>query len=578
MRRVFGLFSASTALVVVLSLVSAASAAGLSVLAGRAVDLLAANAPLDAGWYWGAAGELATIALCALLIPIIIARTSGYMTKHQRERLMHHYLSIGPLAVRRVGEGELVHTAMDMVDRSVKYRSAFMGPAIAAVATPLLVLLFIGMVVDPVSAGLLLIPTALVPVIVIGFQKLFSGSSGAYRRAQGILTATFLDALRSLGMLKLNGGGSWMGQRIAAASERVRQQVMKLLARNQLVLLVIDASFAVLLLSTAAALAWWRSNTGAITTGEAVCLVILSFLMLAPVNYVGSFFYIGMTGKAAEQKIAEIKSLPFHQSVANPLDVDLRARGLVLENICASYDGEHRALHKISATFPAGSRTAIIGASGSGKTTLLRVLQGQLEASEGTISDGRMGMGPATLKGKSAVVEQNAILFSLSLRENLQLAAPKASDEQMIHALQQAGLGAWLGDNPGERLEEKLGESGARLSGGQAQRLAIARALLVDRPLLLLDEPSSALDVQTEEEVLKTLRSLDSSVTVITVTHRLGLLRDYDRVIVMDEGQIIQSGQLAELLETPGYLKNAMADFQTRAHQLSGTATAGEQQ
>ncbi len=562
---------------VLLSLVSALSTAGLAVLVGRAIDLLSSNAPLDTAWYWEAGGELVTVALCALLIPMVIAHTSQAMTTYQRDRLLHHYLSIGPLSVRRVGEGELVHTAMDMVDRSVKYRSAFMGPAIAAVATPVLVLLFIALVLDPVSAGLLLIPTSLVPVIVIGFQRRFSGSSGEYRRAQGILTATFLDALRSLGMLKFNGGGSWMGQRIAAASERVRLQVMKLLARNQLVLLVIDASFAVLLISSAAALAWWRSGTGAMSTGEAVCLVILSFLMLAPVNYVGSFFYIGMTGKAAEQKIAEISSLPFHQSVANPLDVDLRNRGLVLDNVCASYDGEHRALHQISTQFPAGSRTAIIGASGSGKTTLLRVLQGQLEASEGTISDGRMGMGPATLKGTTAVVEQHATLFSLSLRENLQLAAPKVSDEQMIHALQRAGLSSWLGENPTERLGEKLGESGARLSGGQAQRLAIARALLADRPLLLLDEPTSALDVQTEEEVLTTLRTLDSSVTVITVTHRLGLLRDYDRVIVMDQGQIIQDGELNDLLETPGYLNNAMRDFQKRAQELQNSSTVGEE-
>ena len=107
-------------------------------------------------------------------------------------------------------------------------------------------------------------------------------------------------------MLKLNGGAAWMGQRIGLASEKVRLQVMKLLARNQLVLLVIDASFAVLLLATAALLAWWRVGAQAITIGEGVSLILLSFLMLAPVNYVGSFFYIGMTGRAAEEKIASV--------------------------------------------------------------------------------------------------------------------------------------------------------------------------------------------------------------------------------------------------------------------------------
>ena len=578
MRRVFGLFSASTALVVLLSLIGSASTAGLAILIGQAVDLLNSGSELNSYWYIDAVMELLTLAISTSLIPIVISRTSQTLTEHHRDRLVKHYLSIGPLAVRRVGEGDLVHTAMDLVDRSVKYRSAFMGPAVAAVTTPVLVLAFIALFVDPISAGLLLIPTALVPIIVIGFQKLFSGSSGEYRRAQGILTATFLDALRSLGMLKLNAGGGWMGQRIAKASERVRQQVMKLLARNQLVLLVIDSSFAVLLLASAAGLAWWRSNTEAISSGEAMSLVVLSFLMLAPVNYVGSFFYIGMTGRSAEQRIREISVLPYHQSVANPLDVDVRARGLVLDRVSASYDGEHQALEEISTQFPAGTRTAIIGPSGSGKTTLLRVLQGQLEPSSGSIHDGRQGMGPATLKGSTAVVEQHATLFSLSLRENLQLAAPRATDEQMIQALKKAGLGVWLGDNPEGRLGEKLGESGARLSGGQAQRLALARALLTDRPVLLLDEPTSALDVQTEEEVLKTIRELDRSVTIITVTHRLGLLADYDRVIVMEHGQIIQSGDRRELLAADGYLKDSMNDFQHRAQQLSRTANSGGQE
>ncbi len=571
MHRVFGIFSASTTLVVALSLVGAAATAGLAVLLGRAIDVFFTGGVPDAGWYFAAVGELLTVALCTGFVPVVIAHASQELTEHHRGRLLQHYLAIGPMAVRRAGEGELVQVAMDSVDRSVKYRTTFMGPAIAAICTPVLVLVVIALFVDPLSAGLMLLPTALVPLIVLGFQKLFSASSGEYRRSQGILTATFLDALRSLGMLKLNGAGQWMGERVATASERVRRQVMKLLARNQLVLLVIDASFAVLLLSTAAILAWWRSSTGVLSTGDAATLIILSFLMLAPVSYVGSFFYIGMTGRAAEKKIEEIEDLPVHQSVARPLNVELRTGGLVLENVCASYDGEHRSLQQINAQFPAGSRTAVIGPSGSGKTTLLRVLQGQLEPSEGMIHDGHHGMGPATLKHNTAVVEQHTILFARSLRENLLLAAPRATNTQMIQALEQAGLGGWLGDRATERLDEKLGEAGARLSGGQAQRLALARALLAHRPILLLDEPTSALDVQTEAEVLATLRQLERSLTMVTVTHRLGLLADYDRVIVMDAGRIIQAGDLKTLLAQDGYLKQAMENFQRRTGELRTT-------
>ncbi|MFJ2353419.1 ABC transporter transmembrane domain-containing protein [Glutamicibacter sp. NPDC087673] len=310
MRRVFGIFSAATAIVVALSLSAAAGTAGLVIVVGQGLDELMAHRPLGTQWYASAFGELLIMAVATFLIPVVISRNSLDLTEYHRMKLLKHYLSIGPLAVRASGDGELLHAAMDSVERSVKYRSSFIGPAISAVATPVLILCFIAFAIDPLSALVLLVPTALVPVIVLGFQRRFGSSNGGYRRAQGILSATFLDALRSLGMLKLNGGSRWMGSRIEQATERVRQQVMKLLARNQLILLVIDSSFAVLLLASAALLAWWRASSGAITPGSALSLVILSFLMLAPVNYVGSFFYIGMTGKAAEKKLAEVADIP----------------------------------------------------------------------------------------------------------------------------------------------------------------------------------------------------------------------------------------------------------------------------
>ncbi|MGO4298057.1 ABC transporter ATP-binding protein/permease [Glutamicibacter sp. MCAF14] len=578
MRRVFGIFSASTAIVVALSLIAAAGTAGLVIVLGEGLDELMAGRRLGAPWYFSAFGELLITTVATFLIPVVISHHTQELTEHHRTKLLKHYLSIGPLAVRNAGEGELVHAAMDSVERSVKYRSSFIGPAVSAVATPVLILCFIAFAIDPLSALLMLIPTVLVPVIVLGFQQRFGSSNGEYRRAQGILSATFLDALRSLGMLKLNGGSQWMGKRVRQATERVRQQVMKLLARNQLILLVIDSSFAVLLLSSAALLAWWRAGTGAITPGAAMSLVILSFLMLAPVNYVGSFFYIGMTGKAAEKKLAEIAEIPMHRSMANPLHVDLRHRDLILDKVSASYDNEHHALSGVTWHFPAGSRTAIIGPSGSGKTTLLRVLQGQLEATGGSIRDARQAMGSATLKANTAVVEQQATLFGLSLRENLLLGAPKAGDEDLIEALQEVGMGSWLAQQPGG-LDERLGESGARVSGGQAQRISLARALLAQRPILLLDEPTSALDVQTEEEVLQTLRAINRSTTVITVTHRLGLLADYDYVLVMDQGQLIQAGDREELLAAEGYLKEAMDGFRQRTAALhtSSPAQPGEE-
>ncbi|MDR4534069.1 ABC transporter ATP-binding protein [Glutamicibacter sp. PS] len=568
--KLFGLFSVATTLVIVLSLAAASATAGLAIMLGRGLDLLLSGGSLPGHWYWPVAAETLVIVLSTVLTPVVIARDKDISTREQRENLLQHYLAIGPLRLRRLGEGELVSIAMDSVERAARYRTEFIGPALSAVATPLLVLGFIAVFIDPLSALLLLILTPLVPLIVIGFQRRFRASSGEYRRSQGILAATFLEALRSLDMLKLNGASQWMGQRIARASERVRQQVMKLLSRNQLVLLVIDSSFAVLLLSSAALLAWWRASTGAISPGSAVALIALSFLTLAPVNYVGSFFYVGMTGRAAEEKITQVLREPIHRASLHPARASLGDHALQLQEVSAHYAQDEDALPALSGVtlnFPAGSRTAIIGPSGSGKTTLLRVLQGQLEISSGTIHDGHRTLGPATLRANTAVLDQGAELFGSSVRHNLGLGRPQASDEEMIEVLSAVGMGPWLAAQP-QKLDTKLGEAGARLSGGQAQRMALARALLARRSVLLLDEPTSALDVRTEAEVLDTIRRVTAGLTTVTVTHRLGLLQDYDYVVVLENGHVIQAGRREELLATPGHLKSAMGAYRRRTNEL----------
>jgi ABC-type transport system involved in cytochrome bd biosynthesis fused ATPase/permease subunit len=142
-RRIFGIFSASTAAVVCLGLLSAVGTVGLAVLIGRAIDLFHAGQELDLGWYLAAVHELLLVALATLLTPVLIARSARKLTALERHRLVRHYMDIGPLAVRRLGEGELVDAAMDAVDRSVRFRTGFIGPAICAVATPVLVLISI---------------------------------------------------------------------------------------------------------------------------------------------------------------------------------------------------------------------------------------------------------------------------------------------------------------------------------------------------------------------------------------------------------------------------------------------------
>ena len=238
-----------------------------------------------------------------MVTPRLVARATAAQEAGDRQAVLLKYFALGQGYTGARAGGELVSLATDAVEKRARFRAGFSAPALAAVLAPILVVLAIGVFIDPVSALLLAIALPVIPLLVTGFQKLFRSSSANYRRSQGMLAASFMDTLNGLGMLRLNNAEGAAGARLAAASERVRRQVMKLLAGNQLVLLVIDATFALGLVTGSVVLAGWRLGGGHISPGQAVAMVLLSTLMLQPVAFVGGFFYIGMTGRAAEKEI-----------------------------------------------------------------------------------------------------------------------------------------------------------------------------------------------------------------------------------------------------------------------------------
>ncbi|MGL3805253.1 ABC transporter ATP-binding protein/permease [Paeniglutamicibacter sp. R2-26] len=552
--------------IVLCAVLGTASLSALAVLLGVAIDRSLGGGPsVSTSWGAGVAASLFVAGVTAVATPRLVARATAEQESGDRQAVMLKYFALGRGYTGARAGGELVSLATDAVEKRARFRAGFSGPALAAVLAPILVVLVIGVFIDPVAALLLAIALPVIPLLVTGFQKLFRNSSANYRRSQGMLAASFLDALNGLGMLRLNNAEGAAGARIAAASERVRQQVMKLLAGNQLVLLVIDATFALGLITGSVVLAGWRMGGGHISPGHAVSMVLLSTLMLQPVAFVGGFFYIGMTGRAAEKEITGLLDTPSatESEAEGEKGKQHGVGGLAVGKLSAGYDGRP-VLHEVTLEFPEGTHTAVIGPSGSGKTTLGRILQGQLLPSAGTISDGAGNtLAPQRLRADSAVLEQGTGLLGGTVAYNLRVGAPGASDEELHEALGRVGLGT-LG------LETPVGEAGHGLSGGQAQRLGLARALLADRPVLIFDEPTSDLDPDTEARVLETLASVARGKTAITITHRLGLLSGCDRVAVLEHGRVIEAGPLEEVLAAGGYLAAALAASR------EGTGSNGE--
>ena len=281
-----------------------------------------------------------------------------------------------------------------------------------------------------------------------------------------------------------------------------------------------------------------------------VFCALAAFEALAPVT--GAFQHLGQVIASALRitQIAEQQPEVIFPAGQTPVPAEV---ALTLENVTFAYDQQaQNALEAITLSVSAGQRIAILGRTGCGKSTLLQLLTRAWDPCHGAI---RLNETPLTafseeaLRQTVSVVPQRVHLFSATLRDNLLLAAPHASDEALCAMLGQVGLHKLLDDGG---LNSWLGEGGRQLSGGELRRLAIARALLHDAPLMLLDEPTEGLDATTESQILDLMANVMRGKTVLMVTHRLRGLASFDRIIVMDNGHIIEQGSHTELLAKQG--------------------------
>lgn len=340
-----------------------------------------------------------------------------------------------------------------------------------------------------------------------------------------------------------------------------------------------------------------RVAAGELLLGDLIAFILYLFLLVMPIgSAMGAFVQI-QSGLAALDRIQEIARLEperadeagLVQRSADSMPAGAAARPgtIELRDVSFSYaatddddatghsgataigagqptprspedgvaphgDVDQPVLDGVSFTVPAGSRTALVGPSGAGKSTVLALLERFYEPTGGTIHvDGVLlpDLPRSALRSRIGLVEQEAPVLSGTLADNLRLAAPEATDDQLRRVLAAVGLDA-LGDRSDDGLDLNLGEDGIRLSGGQRQRLAWARVILADRPLLLMDEPTSAVDSRTEQLLQRTLGEASRDRTVVVVAHRLSTVADFDQIVVLDQGRVAATGTHEELLDS----------------------------
>ncbi|PPF83931.1 ABC transporter ATP-binding protein [Pseudoclavibacter sp. RFBJ3] len=508
--------------------------AGVLLLVGGALDgILAGEVPNASSVILMGALVVATAAAAAVST-VTVQRSKNSTERALRRLLVGQLFAVGPLALGRERTGSLVSTATASIDRASAYRAGFLGPIIASLTTPLLVLAVIAVAIDPLTAGLLLLLVPLIPLIIIGVQRAFRSSTGAYRRSAGQLSAAFLSAIQGLTTLTLNRAAARTGEDLRERGEQNRRRVMRLLAGNQVLILAVDAVFSLAMITGAAGLAVWRLGDGAITPGQAAALVLLSTLLTGPVDIVGQFFYIGMTGRNAERELsAAVAARPVSDSAAPAPAGSGGVAALELRGVTAGYERGQAVLSEYSLRIEPGERVVITGPSGSGKSTLLTLAQGLLAPREGIVLVGGEPAGSSPARAALAVVEQTTFLFTGTVADNLRVAKPDASDDELWAALAAAELSEDLERSP-DGLATQVGESGLSISGGQAQRVAIARAFLRDASVLLLDEPTAQVDLRSERLITRALAKLAEGRTVVMVSHRPTSILAADRVVTLE--------------------------------------------
>ncbi len=457
-----------------------------------------------------------------------------------------------------ISSGDLITLMTDNTERLTEYRQVYFGATVAAVLIPFGTLLYVALAFNWVVGLSLMFLAVMVPVLIRYFMMFFRKTSAKSRKERATLAGKYLDAIRNLVLIRLLGAGPRVEAELREQGEKNRGAIMKLLAGNQIVIIVMDGLFSLLLICSAAALSIWQHSLGNLSLTGAVAIMLLTTLLVEPLVQVAGFFYIGMGGMASERKIASFLRGQA-ETESRIAAAGLRAieesaptrpamvAGDAIEVSGVGFDyGRGPVLGGVTFSVPTGSKTAIVGRSGAGKSTLLSLLRGSLPLQEGSAAvsgQDLRGLDPGGIRELTASVSQKTWLFTGTIADNLHLAAPHATEADMWNALEAAQVAGEIERMPAG-LYTEVGEQGSLISGGQAQRISLARALLSGRRILLLDEPTSQIDMESEDHLIAALDGLGPDWTLLMVTHRHSLLRIADETWDLSEGRLLPSREL----------------------------------
>lgn len=472
--------------------------------------------------------------------------------QHLRVATFSKLLPLSPAGLARFRQGELLNRIVADVDTLDHLYLRVISPLVGALVVILVVTIGLS-VLDVTLAltlgGIMLATLLLLPPL---FYRAGKPTGEQITQLRGQYRQQLTSWLQGQAELMLFNASDRYRKQMEKTEQRwqeAQRRQAELTALSQALMLLIGGIAVIAMLWMASEGVGGNSQPGALIALFVFC-ALAAFEALAPVT--GAFQHLGQV-IASARRITQITEQQPEVTFSQQAPQSFSQVALTLNEVTFSYPQQSApALKDISLQVAAGEHIAILGRTGCGKSTLLQLLtrawdpaNGQIQLNGQPLSE----LSETTLRQAMSVVPQRVHLFSATLRDNLLLAAPQVSDARLADILARVGLEKLLEDSG---LNSWLGEGGRQLSGGELRRLAIARALLHDAPLMLLDEPTEGLDATTESQILDLLSEVMRDKTVLIVTHRLRGLARFNQIIVMDNGQIIEQGSHAELLAKQG--------------------------
>lgn len=490
----------------------------------------------------------------------IVVRTSQILVERfaektgslLRKQLIEAYFTLGPRYVQTVGTGHLVTLSIEGIEKFKTYIELTIPKMIRSSIVPGLIVLYV-FTLD-IESGIILvvtIPIVIIFMILLGLaaQKMADSQYEIYR----VLSNHFVDTLKGLETLKYLGKSEQHEGKIEKVSKRYRKATMRTLRVAFLSSFALDF-FTSLSIAFVAVGLGIRLIDGTIILLPALTILILAPEYFLPIKQVGANYHATLDGQIAMEQIEEIlqqqkgiQKKDLNEDIVWNASSSLKLQDIKVNNT----ESEKAILEGINFTWEGNGAIGVIGESGAGKSTLIDVLAGFLSPSSGKMLVNGVEVDGSTREDwqkNIAYIPQQPYIFPLSLKDNIRFYETNATDEEVERVINEVGLRSLVTSLP-NGIHERIGEGGRMLSGGQEQRVAMARALLSKKPIILLDEPTAHLDIETEFEIKQAMLRLFNGKLVFLATHRLHWMKQMDHILILNKGEMKESGTYEELLE-----------------------------